>query len=316
MTLSDFLTELAYSANPVPWTAWLPLITEAQSPTSWRDAWEGLGEQAQLRAVRRLYENRNACADVLYQLAVANSESLPSYGPARELLLDDAVDATERNVQRLQSLQRRLEDLGLILEDAQISELDLETKIVELEGRVAEFRADDVEGRYSELLALREEEIRLRRVADELGDVDLTTERDRLAQLKQDIAEVQSQRAELRESIKDKETELAATRRQTAELDAKRTRLVEEERGAEAERDYIRSEVERLEDAVGQKKKETEELKERRARTREQLTEAEKIFAELSELSHTPASAEAERLLRSIRTLARGLPADEADKKF
>ena len=38
MTLSDFLTELAYSANPVPWTAWLPLITEAQSPTSWRDA--------------------------------------------------------------------------------------------------------------------------------------------------------------------------------------------------------------------------------------------------------------------------------------
>ena len=109
---------------------------------------------------------------------------------------------------------------------------------------------------------------------------------------------------------------MAATRRQTAELDAKRTRLVEEERGAEAERDDIRSKVERLEDAVGQKKKETEELKERRARTREQLTEAEKIFAELSELSHTPASAEAERLLRNIRTLARELPADEADKKF
>ena len=316
MILSDFLTELASSTNPVPWTAWLPLITEAQSPDFWKNVWEGLSEQAQLRAVRRLRENHSVCADSLYRLAVASSESLPTYGPARELLLDDAVDATERNVQRLQSLQRRLEDLGLILEDAQISELDLETKIVELEGRVAEFRADDVEGRYSELLALREEEIRLRRVADELGDVDLTTERDRLAQLKQDIAEVQSQRAELRESIKDKETELAATRRQTAELDAKRTRLVEEERGAEAERDDIRSKVERLEDAVGQKKKETEELKERRARTREQLTEAEKIFAELSELSHTPASAEAERLLRNIRTLARELPADEADKKF
>ena len=57
-------------------------------------------------------------------------------------------------------------------------------------------------------------------------------------------------------------------------------------------------------------------MKERRARVREQLTETEKIFAELSELSHTPASAEAERLLRNIRTLARELPADEADKKF
>ena len=91
---------------------------------------------------------------------------------------------------------------------------------------------------------------------------------------------------------------------------------MEEEHGAAAERDRVQSDVERLKAAVGKKNKETEELKERRARTREQLTEAEKIFAELSELSHTPVSAEAERLLRSIRTLVRGLPADETDKKF
>ena len=316
MILSDFLTELASSTNPVPWTAWLPLITEAQSPDFWKNVWEGLSEQAQLRAVRRLRENHSVCADSLYRLAVASSESLPTYGPARELLLDDAVDATERNVQRLLSLQRRLEDLGLILEDTQISELDLETKIAELEGQVAAFRADDVEGRYSELLALREEEIRLRRVADELGDVDLTAERDRLAQLSRSIAEVRKQRTELHDSIQDKKTELAATRRQTAELDAERTRLVEEERGAAAERDRVRSEVERLKAAVSKNNKETEELKERRARTREQLTEAERLFTELSELSHTPASVEAKHLLHNIRALAHGLPADEADKKF
>ena len=57
-------------------------------------------------------------------------------------------------------------------------------------------------------------------------------------------------------------------------------------------------------------------MKERRAQTKEQLTEAERLFTELSELSHTPTSVEAERLLRSIRALARELPADEADKKF
>ena len=316
MMLSDFLTELATSANPVPWAAWLPLITEAQSSDFWKDAWEGLSEQAQLRAVRRLRENHSVCADALYRLAVAGSESLPTYGPARELLLDDAVDAAKRNVQRIRSLQRHLEDLGLILEDAQISELDLEAKTAELEGRVAAFRADDVEGRYSELLALREEEIRLRRVADELGDVDLAAERDRLAQLSRSIAEAQNQRTELHDSIEDKKTELAATRQQIAELDAERTRLVEEEHGTAAERDRVRSEVERLEDAVDRKKKETEELEGRRTRTREQLTEAERLFTELSELSHTPASAEAKRLLHSIRALARELPADEADKKF
>ena len=316
MMLSDFLTELSSSANPVPWTAWLLLITEAQSPNSWKDAWEGLSEPAQLRAVRRLRENRNVCADVLYRLAVANSESLPPYEPARELLLDDAAYAAERNVQRLQSLQRRLEDLGLILEDTQISELDLEAKIAELEGQVAAFRANDVEGRYSELLALREEEIRLRRAADELGDVDLTAERDRLAQLKRDIAEVQKQKTELHDSIEDKEAELATTRRQTAELGAERTRLTTEERRVATEHDDVRNEVERLEDAVSQKKKEAEELKERRARTKEQLTEAKRLFTELSELSHTPASIEEERLLRSIRALAQRLPADEADKKF
>jgi len=83
-----------------------------------------------------------------------------------------------------------------------------------------------------------------------------------------------------------------------------------------AERDAARSEVERLEDAVGQRKKEAEELEERRARTQGKLIEAERLFTELSELSHSPASVEAERLLRSIRVLARRLPADKADKKF
>ena len=229
-----------------------------------RDA--GLEITAQLRVIRRLRENHSVCADVLHRLAVASSESLPAHGPARESLLDDAVDAAERNVHLLRSLQRSLEDLGSILEDVQIPEPHLEAKFVELEGRVAAFRADDVEGKRSQLLALREEEIRLRRAADE--------------------------------------------------LDAERTRLVKEERRAAAERDRARSEVERFEDAVGQRKKETEELEERRARTQEQLIEAERLFTELSELSHSPASVEAERLLRSIRALACGFPADEADKKF
>ena len=159
-----------------------------------------------------------------------------------------------------------MEDLGRILEDVQIPEPHLEAKIVELEGRVAAFRVDDVEGKRSQLLALRKEEIRLRRVVDE--------------------------------------------------LDAERTRLMKEERRVAAERDRARSEVERLEDAVGQRKKEAEELEERRARTQGKLIEAERLFTELSELSHSPASVEAERLLRSIRVLARRLPADKADKKF
>ena len=316
MTLSDFLTELASSTNPIPWTAWLPLIAEAQSLDFWKDAWGRLSEQGQLRAVRRLRENRSVCADALYRLAVANSESLPTYGPARELLLDDAVDAAERNVQRLRSLQQRLEDLGLILEDVQVSELDLEAKIAELEGQVAAFRADDVEGRYSDLLALREEETRLRHMAKELDDVDLTAEQDRAAQLSQNIADMQKQRTDLHDFIENREETLAATRQQTIELSAERARLMREERRATTERDHTRSEVEKLKDAVSRKKKETEELKERRAQTKEQLTEAERLFTELSELSHTPTSVEAERLLRSIRTLARGLPADEADKKF
>ena len=229
-----------------------------------RDA--GLEITAQRRVIRRLRENHSVCTDVLHRLAVVSPESLPAHGPARESLLDDAVDAAERNVHLLRSLQLRLEDLGRILEDVQIPEPHLEAKIVELEGRVAAFRVDDVEGKRSQLLALRKEEIRLRRVVDE--------------------------------------------------LDAERTRLMKEERRVAAERDRARSEVERLEDAVGQRKKEAEELEERRARTQGKLIEAERLFTELSELSHSPASVEAERLLRSIRVLARRLPADKADKKF
>ena len=233
--LSDFLTELASSINPVPWTAWLPLITEAQSPDSWKNAWAGLSGQAQLRVVRHFHANPNACTDVLLQLTIADSKSLPTYGPARELLLDDAAEAAGRNVQRLRNLQHRLKGLGLILDDTRTSELDIEAKIVELEGRVAVFRADDVEGRYSELLALREEEIRLRRVADELGDFDLTDERNRLAQLNQNIADAQKQRTDVLDSIKEKKKTLAAMRQETTELSAECARLTTEEREATAE---------------------------------------------------------------------------------
>ena len=316
MILSDFLTELASSINPVPWTAWLPLITEAQSSDSWKNAWAGLSGQAQLRAVRHFHENPNACTDALLQLAIADSESLPTYGPARELLLDDAAEAAGRNVQRLRNLQQRLEGLGLILDDTRVSELDIEAKIAELEGRVAVFRADDVKGKYSDLLALREEEVRLRRAAKELGDVDLTAERNRVARLNQNIADAQKQRTDVLDSIKEKKKTLVAMRQETTELSAECARLTTEEREATAERDRAQKEFERLEDAVSQKKKEIEELKERQAQTKKQLTEAEGLFAELSELSHTPTSVEAERLLHNIRTLARGLPADEADKKF
>ncbi len=316
MILSDFLTELASSIKPVPWTAWLPLITEAQSSDSWKNAWAGLSGQAQLRAVRHFHENPNACTDALLQLAIADSESLPTYGPARELLLDDAAEAAGRNVQRLRNLQQRLEGLGLILDDTRVSELDIEAKIAELEGRVAVFRADDVKGKYSDLLALREEEVRLRRAAKELGDVDLTAERNRVARLNQNIADAQKQRTDVLDSIKEKKKTLAVMRQETTELSAECARLTTEEREATAERDRAQKEFERLEDAISRKKKETEELKERQAQTKKQLTEAEGLFAELSELSHAPSSVEAERLLRSIRALARGLPADEADKKF
>ena len=207
--------------------------------------------------------------------------------------------------------QQRLEDLGLILDDTRASELDIEAKLAELEGRVAVFRADDVTGKYSDLLALREEEIRLRHAAEELGDIDLTAERNRVARLNQNIADTQKRRSDVLDSIKEKKKTLAAMRQEVIELSAECARLTKEEREATAERDRAQKEFERLEDAVSRKKKEIEELKERQVQTKKQLTEAERLFAELSELSHAPSSVEAELLLDSIRALARELPAED-----
>ena len=125
---------------------------------------------------------------------------------------------------------------------------------------------------------------------EEFGDVDLTAERNRVARLNQNIADTQKQRSDVLDSIKEKKKTLAAMRQETTELSAECARLATEEREATAERDRSQKEFERLEDAVSQKKKEIEELKERQAQTKKQLTEAEWLFAELSEFSHAPSA--------------------------
>ena len=316
MPLTDFLSDLAGSSGPIPWTGWLPLVVEAQGPESWARAWAALDEDTQSLALRRLYEDGSVYADVLRRLAVVGSGALPARDTIRETLLDDAAGAAGRSADLLRDLQRRLADLGTVLDTARVTELELGAKVAELEKERAELLADDLDGAYSELVALQEEATRLRHQADAVDGVDLSAERTRLERLREGVAAAQEERQALLAAVKDREAALATARRAASDLDTERARLERRAREAAGERDRTRGEIDALEERVRRTKEETRALRERREQARQRLEEAEALLGELSRLSSAPASAEAERLLRDIRALARDLPADEADKKF
>ena len=316
MPLTDFLSDLAGSSGPIPWIGWLPLVVEAQDPESWARAWAALDEDSQNLVIRRLYEDSSVYADVLRRLAVAGTEALPARDAIRETLLDDAAGSAGRNADLLRDLQRRLADLGIVLDTARVTELELGAKIAELEKRKAELLADDLDGAYSELVALQEKETRLQHEADAVSGVDLSAERARLEQLQESIDAVQEEQQTLLASVKDREAALATARHAVSDLDAERTRLEHRAEEAAAERDRARGEIDALEERVRRTKGENRVREEHRGQVRHRLDEVDSLFFYPLLPPSVPASAEAERLLRDIRALARDLPDDEADKKF
>lgn len=309
MPLTDFLADLAAFSGPVPWTGWLPLLVEAQSPQAWERAWAALDSDSQEDVINRLYKDHSVYADVLRQLAVAGSEGLPAYDTVREALLDDAANAAGRNAERLRDLRQRVADLGVILDTTQVDELELGAKVAELESKVAGFRADDVAGRYSTVLALREEANRLQHQADAVRGVDLSAEQARLDQLQDDIAAAEAEKERLRVSVRSQKEALVQTEQETSRLRTELTHLDKQVSRAATERDRVQDDIDRLTEQASQREQETQVLAERQEQVRRRLRKAQTLFDELSRVGSASTPDDTRRLLEEVRALVRDLPA-------
>ena len=172
--------------------------------------------------------------------------------------------------------------------------------------------ADHLSERYRALLAIQDEAIQLQREADELAGVGLSAERARLEEMRRELIAARTAEKEIVADIARQEKALATAKRERAELEERRDRLVGQVGEVGAERSRAQAEVNELTERVRRKSDEISVLEVHRRELKGRLDEVNSLFDRLSSLGSAPTSAEAADLLRSIRTLTQDLPGEDA----
>ena len=229
MTLQAALIRFARSQTMLDWDEWFALVLAAhKGPRQWRGAWEGLEPADRKTLVTLFRKDAGPLSDHILR-SIADNTPTDSDDPLLELARDDAADATNRQLERLDELKRAVEDdvrgLSQVLESyTAIEELRSEKQ------RWQEKIAQDPE--LAERHAL-EEHIR-----------QLKTYRDSL--LSRDRNERETEQRRLIE-----ETEL---------LKAKKDKLESEIRRARGERSAAKKELTEVQDEWNQEQAHLEEL--------------------------------------------------------
>ena len=202
-------------------------------------------------------------------------------------------------------------DLGLLPDGSQLAPLELGARIGSMGSPSASRDADHFSKRYQALLAIQDEAIRLQREADELAGVGLSAERARLEEMQHELMAAQTAEKEIVADIARHERALTVAKRDRAELEEQRERLVGQVSEVGAERSRTQAEVDGLAEQVRRKSDEISVLEAHHRELKGRLDEANRLFDRLNSLGSAPIPAEAADLLRSIRALAQDLPGEE-----
>ena len=203
-------------------------------------------------------------------------------------------------------------DLGLLPDGSQLAALELGARIGSMGSPSASRDADHLSERYRALLAIQDEAIQLQREADELAGVGLSAERARLEEMRRELIAARTAEKEIVADIARQEKALATAKRERAELEERRDRLVGQVGEVGAERSRAQAEVDELAERVRRKSDEISVLETHHRELKGRLDEVNSLFDRLSSLGSAPTSAEAADLLRSIRALAQDLPGEDA----
>ena len=202
-------------------------------------------------------------------------------------------------------------DLGLLPDGSQLAPLELGARIGSMGSPSASRDADHFSKRYRALLAIQDEAIRLQREADELAGVGLSAERARLEEMQHELMAAQTAEKEIVADIARHERALTVAKRDRAELEEQRERLVGQVNEVGTERSRTQNEVDELAERVRRKSDEISVLEAHHRELKGRLDEANRLFDQLNSLGSAPIPAEAADLLRSIRALAQDLPGEE-----
>ena len=202
-------------------------------------------------------------------------------------------------------------DLGLLTDGSQLAPLELGARIGSMGSPSASRDADHFSKRYRALLAIQDEAIRLQREADELAGVGLSAERARLEEMQHELMAAQTAEKEIVADIARHERALTVAKRDRAELEEQRERLVGQVNEVGTERSRTQNEVDELAERVRRKSDEISVLEAHHRELKGRLDEANRLFDRLNSLGSAPIPAEAADLLRSIRALAQDLPGEE-----
>ena len=203
-------------------------------------------------------------------------------------------------------------DLGLLPDGSQLAPLELGARIGSMGSPSASRDADHFSKRYRALLAIQDEAIRLQREADELAGVGLSAERARLEEMQHELMAAQTAEKEIVADIARHERALTVAKRDRAELEEQRERLVGQVNEVGTERSRTQNEVDELAERVRRKSDEISVLEAHHRELKGRLDEANRLFDRLNSLGSAPIPAEAADLLRSIRALAQDLPGENA----
>ena len=207
MTLQTMLTQFARSQIMLDWDEWFALVLAAhKDPEQWRGAWIRLDPADRKALITLLRKDTGPLSDHVLR-SIMHDTPTDSDDPMLESALDDAADATNRQLERLDELKRSVESDVQSLSQA----LESYTAIEELrseEHRLREKIAQDPE--LAERHALEETIHRLKTYKESLLGRDWD---ERQAEHQSLIEETESLRAdkkklenEIRQARKDRST--------------------------------------------------------------------------------------------------------------
>ena len=267
---------------------------------------------------REIDLGKSANEHVAEQMQIILDQTLSHWTERSQTMLASNLggvgEITERPVERPVAPARPFEqpaDLGLLPDGSQLAALELGARIGSMGSPSASRDADHLSERYRALLAIQDEAIQLQREADELAGVGLSAERARLEEMRRELIAARTAEKEIVADIARQEKALATAKRERAELEERRDRLVGQVGEVGAERSRAQAEVNELTERVRRKSDEISVLEVHRRELKGRLDEVNSLFDRLSSLGSAPTSAEAADLLRSIRALAQDLPGEE-----
>ena len=109
MTLQTMLAQFARSQITLDWDEWFALVLAAhKEPGQWREAWTSLDSADRKALIALLHKDAGPLSDHVLRSIMCDTPT-DSDDPILESALDDAADATDRQLRRLNELKRMAE---------------------------------------------------------------------------------------------------------------------------------------------------------------------------------------------------------------